>query len=162
MLSEAIKLAIEKGGLKWKTRNGLAITYLFRKDRDVYKVLIDKTDLIVVAPYAWHMTKKNGYAVAWVNGKRVRMHHLIMGTRPKGQEVDHINRNRIDNRRANLRFVTSLVNGQNTTAVGVRKHGKLWEANVCLNYKKHFKSFKTLKEAQEWRKETKAKFIKTL
>lgn len=127
-------------------------TYHVKADSDV----VEKT----LRKYRWYM--KNGYAVTSIAYKRIKMHHLVLGKPPKSKEIDHINRDRLDNRKQNLRFVSSLENGQNTTASGVRKRGNSWEANVCLNYKKVFKSFKTKEEAEKWRKDIKANFIKTL
>ena len=43
------------------------------------------------------------------------LHQLILGDAPDGMVVDHINRDRGDNRRANLRFVTVVENAQNRT-----------------------------------------------
>lgn len=42
----------------------------------------------------------------------VRLHRLILGAKP-GQVVDHVNRDVWDNRRANLRICTTLVNNRN-------------------------------------------------
>jgi len=41
------------------------------------------------------------------------MHHLVIGYPPSGEQVDHINRNKLDNRRENLRFVSQSVNTMN-------------------------------------------------
>lgn len=43
----------------------------------------------------------------------ILMHRDIMGTPPPGLFVDHINRNRLDNRKCNLRFVTRKQNNAN-------------------------------------------------
>lgn len=62
--------------------------------------------------YQWSRTT-NGYAQAIVNGKHTLMHHIIVGKPPKGFVTDHINGNRADNRRINLRFVTQRENTLN-------------------------------------------------
>ena len=41
------------------------------------------------------------------------MHRIVIGAEP-GQIVDHINRNRLDNRMANLRIVTAHESASNT------------------------------------------------
>lgn len=56
----------------------------------------------------------DGYASANIDGKtNVRMHRYLMNP-PKGFEVDHVNMNRLDNRRSNLRICSSAENRQNT------------------------------------------------
>jgi len=60
----------------------------------------------------WEWIYHNGYAQSHVDGKTVLMHRLIANA-PKGTVVDHINRDRLDNRRKNLRVVTVQANGLN-------------------------------------------------
>jgi hypothetical protein len=55
---------------------------------------------------------KDGYAYSYVNKKIISMHRLLMDP-PSDLQVDHINRNRLDNQRHNLRIVTQAVNMQN-------------------------------------------------
>jgi hypothetical protein len=52
--------------------------------------------------------RKNGY----VQSGHGLLHRVIMNA-PSGLEVDHINRNRLDNRRENLRICTHKENSQN-------------------------------------------------
>lgn len=69
----------------------------------------------------------NGYAVRNQKYKNSRkdwkmtIHHLIMGIPPKGMQVDHINGNKLDNRKENLRFVTVQQNQMNR---GVTKNNR--------------------------------------
>lgn len=62
----------------------------------------DRTDLLKVS---WNVDE-TGYPNGWYDGKVRRMHTLVVGDIPKGLYIDHINRNRLDNRRDNLRVVT--------------------------------------------------------
>ncbi len=76
----------------------------------------------------------------------IRMHRLILNAQ-KGQQIDHINRNGLDNRRSNLRFCTSSQNIQNQTTMrsgtsrykGVcwDKYFNKWEARVQLQPKRY-------------------------
>lgn len=54
------------------------------------------------------------YPAISIKGKYVKLHHIVMGKPPAGFVTDHINRNTLDNRRANLRFCTPQENSLNT------------------------------------------------
>lgn len=74
--------------------------------------IVDPADSVQVSQKRWH-AKPHGrttYARTW-DGKS--MHRILMGALP-GVEVDHINGCGLDNRRANLRFVTRSQNLMNT------------------------------------------------
>ena len=60
---------------------------------------------------------KNGYANVTINKKTIRLHRYIMKA-AKGEVVDHINHNRIDNRRINLRTSDAKLNGENQPKSG--------------------------------------------
>lgn len=87
--------------------------------------IVDDEDFALVSRYKWHVRRtKNSntvYASAskHVPGRRspvnIRMHRLITGA-PKGMEVDHIDRNGLNNTRGNLRVCTSTENRRNSTS----------------------------------------------
>lgn len=91
-------------------------------------------------------------------GKTIFMHHEVFGREP-GMEVDHINGNPLDNRTANLRFVTKAQNQMNRKRVvsrsgykGVSRNKKSWSASIrkSVNGKKivhHLGTFPTKEEA---------------
>lgn len=81
-----------------------------------YKFLIDLDDLELVSKYSWSQT--NNYLMTWDSElkRNIYLHQLIMGThisRDKYLVVDHINHQRSDNRRKNLRLVTYQQNSRN-------------------------------------------------
>lgn len=67
------------------------------------------------------------YARGKINGQRTYLHRRIMNA-PEGMQVDHINGNRLDNRRCNLRLVTSRQNCMNN---GGQKHKTSKYVGVC-------------------------------
>jgi hypothetical protein len=77
--------------------------------------IVDDADYDWLAQYTWS-DNGIGYVQGVVAHKRVLMHRLIMGA-AKGQEVDHINRVKYDNRRENLRFCTRSENMKNVAHV---------------------------------------------
>lgn len=129
------------------------------------KAIVDDIDYPLVSKLKWFYRKsgktngKNGYAqhVFHIKGsfdkktrkskrKSLFMHNFIMQPLKEFQ-VDHINRNGLDNRRSNLRVGTISQNyanfpkKQNTKSKyrGVsfqqRKNGKQWQASTTVNGK---------------------------
>jgi hypothetical protein len=77
--------------------------------------IVDDEDLEIVAKYKWHYN--NGYACRRIHkrisfkkykGEYVYMHRLL--AKAKTGVVDHINGNRLDNRKSNLRVCTQSDN----------------------------------------------------
>lgn len=77
--------------------------------------LVDDEDFDWINQWNWHYNKA-GYAVRnkLVNKKWIgyKMHILINNT-PNNLQTDHINGNRLDNQRANLRSCTAQENAKN-------------------------------------------------
>lgn len=96
----------------------------------------------------------------WMNDgkmKTILMHRVILGAK-KGQLIDHVNRNPLDNRRENLRFCTASQNTQNRRMQRNNKSGfkgVIWnrrsqkfQANIMLSGKDYYLGlFKTAQAA---------------
>ena len=75
--------------------------------------LVDDKDYEWLSQHKWHFDRYAYRTVKAGKHKRsVRMHREILDA-PKGMEVDHINGDKLDNRRSNLRVVTRSVNSRN-------------------------------------------------
>lgn len=153
----------------------------YRRDSADQVALIDDKDSELIESRAWRLSK--GYAVTRVycckrNGRShqrdVSMHRMIMGLTARDEtEVDHINRDRLDNRRRNLRLATHAQNAQNVAArkrwnksnissihrgVHWDSTHEMWKASAVLDGKLHALSyFHDENEAAEatvaWRRE---------
>ncbi len=110
--------------------------------------LVSTEDYDWIVRLKWCYSRGNGYAIHYFkdeqgNNKTLYLHRAIYakilgGTIPHGLQVDHINRNRLDNRRENLRLATRSQNQANKSRPinntsqykGVSfNHGK-WEVRI--------------------------------
>lgn len=72
---------------------------------------IDDEDFDLISNYSWHMMK--GYVVAsvYLNKKRKNVYlHRIINNTPDGLETDHIDRDKLNNKKENLRTATRKEN----------------------------------------------------
>ncbi|MBN2133457.1 MAG: HNH endonuclease, partial [Sedimentisphaerales bacterium] len=98
---------------------------------------VDAADYEWLSRYTWYL--QNGYPARRAKGKIVLMHADIMKP-PKGMMVDHINHNKMDNTRVNLRNCTRQQNIHNARkhrdgrsrykGVIYRKDMKKWGARI--------------------------------
>jgi hypothetical protein len=77
---------------------------------DGFYAYVDAADYEWLNQWTWHLY--NGYAVRRENNRVISMHRQIMQA-PKGMEVDHKNRNKVDNTRENLHICTHAQNARN-------------------------------------------------
>lgn len=94
--------------------------------------IVDDADYALVAPYRWHCMAK-GYAARRLRvceGSAIVLMHRIIMQAPTDLQIDHINGNKLDNRRSNLRLVT---NQQNRFNQRPRKDNKTGYKGVCWN-----------------------------
>jgi hypothetical protein len=96
-----------------------------RQSGDVHTVKYDAADFALIEPFAWCLTA--GYAY---NRSAGYLHRHLMGLRPGDKrQVDHINGDRLDNRRVNLRVVTEQENkrGYRTARASSGHRGVVWD-----------------------------------
>lgn len=77
--------------------------------------LVDACDVPLVVEVAWYL---NSFGYAW-SGAAGAMHRLLLNI-PDDRQVDHANRNKLDNRRSNLREATSSEQSMNTRKMSWR------------------------------------------
>lgn len=98
-------------------------------------IIIDPDDVKRLSKHTWHVDSR-GYAAAYIGGKIERMHRYLLNPGAE-YHVDHINGNRLDNRRSNLRRATPSQNSMNrmtilssTGVMGVYRHDGKFVAQI--------------------------------
>lgn len=81
--------------------------------------LVDDEDYLWLNRHKWFVCKE--YAATWLDNTNKKMHRLILSAPPHLQ-VDHINGNKLDNRRFNLRLCTRSQNKANIKRYKGSKH----------------------------------------
>jgi hypothetical protein len=89
----------------------MELVFTNRQKQEIARGLVSEEDYQNIIKYGWYISC--GYVHGRVNGKIMSLHHFIMGKPEKGLIIDHINQNRLDNRRENLRFATLKLNAHN-------------------------------------------------
>jgi hypothetical protein len=152
-LEEAIEaLNVYKQNIKQKlivlpiiirNENNECIIELFNKKKEkVGETIVDEENYFDLLKYKWYLA--NGYVLCNLNHTIKRLHRYVMNY--TGNEViDHINNDPLDNRKCNLRILTTAQNAMNKKSskngtskyIGVSLHKKVnkWTARITLNNK---------------------------
>jgi len=141
------------------------------------KTVVDDDVFDILNQYKWHASYytniKTFYAKRNIRISKEKqtsylLHWYIIGKPSKGYCTDHINGDTLDNRRENLRIVTTRKNGQNRQShrngrlVGTTcdKRNKKWQSRIKINGKtKHLGYFQTEIEAHNRYKEELKKVV---
>lgn len=163
---------------KYKSCGCLSKSNRFKIHRNAYEILenyvvfythngeefyIDKDDVDLVKQYTWCINQ--GYVI---NRDGVMLHRLLTNA-PSYKDVDHINHNKLDNRRCNLRIVfdyenlwnqkISKNNTSGATGVYFDKDSNKWIALICVNREnKYLGRYPSFEEAKNARKQAEEKY----
>lgn len=167
------------GGIHIKTKvyNEYDYSYfLIHSKGQKYKILISKEDKEEVEKYNWYL-RKNYNNNRYINtnlgkGKSMSLHRFILNITDSIIEVDHFNRNTLDNRRENLRLANYRINAVNcdirsnnmsgVTGVSKIKKTNCWRAEIqrSKGKKLYLGSFKNKEDAINARKEAEKTYYK--
>lgn len=141
------------------TEKGVAIPLTGKHGKGKF-AFVDAKDFERVSKYKWHVNKGYAERSFYKNGKAVheKLHRFIFEEVREGYVIDHINGNKLDNRRSNLRECTPTENKKNQQLSTVNKsgykgvcyskyHGK-WNAYITNDKKrKHIGYYSSAEEA---------------
>lgn len=143
------------------------------------KVKLNNSDYMICDIEDWENLKryswskgKGGYAVSGTqNGGSVYFHKKVTNT--TSEIVDHINRNKLDNRKCNLRITNQRVNGYNAKlsvrntsghkGINRSANGEKWIARIYVEGRNmYLGTYETIEEAIKARKKAEEKYYKPL
>lgn len=107
--------------------------------------LVDDEDFERLSRFKWIF---NGVGYASRNEGKIYMHREIMNPK-KGFVVDHIDRDKLNNQKSNLRIVTRMQNCRNRVKPDIKTTSKFkgvhfdknrnkWKAEITINYKNKY------------------------
>lgn len=128
----------------------ITVVPLFDRQSRRY-ALLDTEDGERACEYAWFLHRRTGYPTYQPRGSvPLTLHRFVIGPAPHGKVIDHVNGDKLDNRRANLRVVSVSQNGLNrhranrnnklSSVPGVswcKANGK-WRVQIRRTGKDHF------------------------
>jgi uncharacterized protein (DUF1330 family) len=124
--------------------------------------IIDTEDAERVSRHTWHAAA-HGYAATRLrdkNGELMYLHRYVLNA-PNGKYVDHVNLDKLDNRKANLRLCTNSQNHANKPkrkgetlsrykGVTLAKNGRVWQMQLQWNGQRFVKRFKSENDAARY------------
>ena len=145
---------------RFVVRGDITIIFLDRQDGTVIETIIDTADLPKAAAFPnkwcarWTESTKSFRPCGQLRGRHYYLYRWILGLDDPNLDVDHLNHDTLDNRRANLRIVTRSENHQNRRGApayartsqyrGVSLHKPTskwkktkWRAYITLNGKQY-------------------------
>ena len=149
-------------------------TCVFKVDGDILSITTksgsvitaDAEDYERISKHSWCIDAK-GYPVANVDGRVTTLHRFIVNP-PENMVVDHMNGNKLDNRKSNLRICTPRQNALNQRGnkgrelpVGIRKtKAGNYVARISFDRKEiHIGTFHSVEEAVTAREKAETEYF---
>lgn len=136
-----------------------------------YAVIVDKEDFPVISSFdgTWHLNNR-GYISRTLKGKRESIHRVIMKPQ-RNLVVDHIDGNRLNNKKENLRIITRGQNSQNIKSnkrskTGIRgvsydSRWSKWRARMTVDGKEiNLGTYDSVEEAEKAAIAGRSKYMK--
>lgn len=135
-----------------------------KQKEEVARALIDIEDVEKVKEIKWCLITNDGYVKGGIGAKEEILLHRFLFKSNNNELIDHINGNKLDNRKCNLRIVDYSKNAMNSktpsnNTSGIKgvywdKRSNKWEAAIQINMKKKSLGyFKNKEDAIKARKE---------
>lgn len=122
-LNDTIKNKYHKSPFRIPLRNRQSIIVEF--------ALVEEVDFERVNQYRWHLSK--GYANSTIQKKNILMHHFLFKRPDEDRVIDHINQDKLDNRRSNLRETTRAGNTNNIAKTNMNTSSQYKGVNFQKN-----------------------------
>lgn len=136
------------------------------KHAEVARAIIDIADVDLINSHIWHLS--SGYARSNINGRSTALHRLLLDISDKNTLIDHRDRNKLNNRRNNLRVSDKSINSINSnlrdnnssgvTGVSYSSSKALWRSyinyegkRIELGWNKHKDDAIVLRLDAEWK-----------
>jgi len=139
-------------GNKFEIKDGVGHIYVYTKQQElIADAIVDLSDFELVKMHKWYVGR--GYLFTTYrniqDGSRIwiQLHRFLLRP-PKHLTVDHINRDKLDCRRKNMRIVSLQYNAQNKNPKGMPVlHGKPTSST--------FRGVSYCKDKRKWRAQVK-------
>lgn len=132
---------------KWELKGDIAVIDVSTSKQPKTFTIVDAEDIdrLILHNRRWFAHDSGGGCYVTDTDKKVKLHRFVLSARGN-QIVDHINGDKLDNRKVNLRFVTPTENARNqrrrnnnstgVTGVWFENSSGLYVAEICVGKSK--------------------------
>jgi len=139
-----------------KLNQKVTLIEIIRRDKEIARFKIEFGDVKIVRQYPWFVHEKNCCSM-YYDDNEINLSHLLLGRPPNGYSIIHLNGDKTDYRRKNLRMVPKSVahyfkKVQDNYTTGLRGLHHYQSGSIVANHGSKKFICKSLKEAKKVRK----------